>query len=270
LTHHRLVSAFCLLLAAFVCSAGAPPVTPLPGPSNLLSNAAPLTSGLRPAASALLTNPDPPASASRTLSPEPGTRNPVLNTNAFSTIATLDDKHQLALGDHLSFRIAEDLEDPKESPEPKALVVTDSGDLEVPYLGRFPALAKTCKQLSQEIKHELEKRYYYQATVMIALDSATKSAGKVYLAGQIRASGVVEIPGDEVFTLSKAILCAGGFTEYADKHHVRLTRKVGGSETNTQTYIVNLTDILEKGKANKDIKLESGDFIFVPSRLISF
>src|SRR5579862_2317788 len=39
----------------------------------------------------------------------------------------LDNKHKLAIGDALSFRIVEDLEDPK------PLVVTDSGDLEVQY-----------------------------------------------------------------------------------------------------------------------------------------
>jgi protein involved in polysaccharide export with SLBB domain len=183
---------------------------------------------------------------------------------------TLDDKHKLALGDRLSFRIAEDLEDPKETPEPKALLVTDSGDIEVPYLGRFPAVGKTCKQLAREIKTELEKKYYYQATVIIALDLVTKSGGRVYLVGQLRASGAVEIPGDEVFTLSKAVLRAGGFTEYADKRHVKLTRKAQGSDTNTQTFVVNVNDILEKGKTDKDMKLEPGDFIFVPSRLITF
>jgi polysaccharide export outer membrane protein len=184
---------------------------------------------------------------------------------------TLDDKHKVALGDRLSFRIVEDQEDPREPLEPKpALVVTDSGDVEVPYIGRFPALGKTCKQLAGEIKAALEKKYYYEATVIIALDLVTKSGGRVYLVGQLRATGSVEIPGDEVFTISKAILHSGGFTEYADKRHVKLTRKSDASGEHTKTIIVNVNDIIEKGKVETDVKLEPGDLIFVPSRLITF
>lgn len=191
---------------------------------------------------------------------------------------TLDDKHKLALGDRLSFRIVEDQEDPRENLDSSLnslnnlrppFFVTDSGDVEVPYIGRFPALGKTCKQLAAEIKVALERTYYYQATVIIALDVVTKSSGRVYLVGQLRTTGSVEIPGDEVFTLSKAILRSGGFTEYADKRHVKLTRKIPGSDR-TKTVIVNVNDILEKGKTDADINLEPGDLIFVPSRLITF
>jgi polysaccharide export outer membrane protein len=186
-------------------------------------------------------------------------------------MGTLDDKHKLALGDRLSFRIVEDQEDPRETLDPKPPVpVTDSGDVEVPYIGRFPAVGKSCKQLAREIKTELEKKYYYQATVIIALDLVTKSGGRVYLVGQLRACGAVEIPGDEVFTLSKAILRAGGFTEYADQRHVKVTRNAPEAANKTQTFIVNVNEVFQKGKTASDMKLEPGDLIFVPSRLITF
>jgi len=130
----------------------------------------------------------------------------------------LDSKHTLAIGDVLSFRIVEDDENPKQ------MVVTDSGDLEVPYIGRFPAENKTCKQLARELKAALEKEYYYQATVIIAVDVMAKSRGKVYLVGPVRMPGPQELPSDEVLTLSKAILRAGGFTDFADRHNVKITR----------------------------------------------
>jgi polysaccharide export outer membrane protein len=185
---------------------------------------------------------------------------------------TLEDKHKLALGDLLSFRIVEDQEDPRETLEPKPpLLVTDSGDVEVPYIGQFPALGKTCKQLAGEIKTALEKKYYYQATVIITLNQVTKkSSGRVYLAGQVRASGAVEIPNDEVFTLSKAILRVGGFTEYADEKRVKVTRRAGPTSNETKTFIINVSDILEKGKVETDINVEPGDLIFVPTRAINF
>ncbi len=174
----------------------------------------------------------------------------------------LDDKHLLAIGDRLSFRIGEDEDDPK------PLSVTDSGDLEVPYIGRFPAVGKSCKQLAGELKAELEKEYYYHATVIVAVDVMTRSRGKVYLVGPVRAPGPQEIPSDEVLTLSKAILRAGGFSDYADKHSVRVTRKGSGGED--RKFTVNVAEILEKGKTDSDLRLEPGDLIYVPERLIRF
>jgi polysaccharide biosynthesis/export protein len=176
----------------------------------------------------------------------------------------LDDQHRLAIGDRLSLRIVED-ED-----EPKPLFVTDSGDLEMPYIGRFPAKGKTCKHLAQELKAELEKEYYYQATVVVAVDVMTKSRGKVYLVGPVRMPGPQDIPSDEVFTLSKAVLRAGGFGDFADKRSVKVTRRGGKSSGPERTYTVNVAEILEKGKTEADLILEPGDFIYVPERTIRF
>ena len=201
----------------------------------------------------------------------------------------MDDKHKLTIGDRLSFRILEDEE------EPKPLLVTDSGDLEVPYIGRVSAKNKTCRQLAAEIKTELEKDYYYQATVIIAVDLMTKSHGRVYLVGAVRLPGPVELPGDEVLTLSKAILRAGGFTDYAKRDKVQVTRAeitdkdpadkvaagneatgkkatgkkdMGKDDEKTKTITVDVGKIFDKGKIETDLPLEPGDLIYVPDRLI--
>jgi len=181
------------------------------------------------------------------------------------SMADLDDKYRLAVGDRLSFRIVEDEEGPKQ------LSVTDSGDLEFPYLGRFPAVGKTCKELALALKAELEKEYYYQATVIIAVDIMTiKSRGRVYLVGPVRAPGPLELPSDEVLTLSKAILRAGGFTDFADQRNVKVTRKGAAAGDKNQIFTVNVKNILEKGKTDSDLPLQSGDLIYVPERLIRF
>lgn len=193
----------------------------------------------------------------------PATVAPPPRPSGTNSMETLDDKHRLAIGDRLSFRIIEDEEDPKPLP------VTDSGELEVPLIGRYPAVGKTCKQLAHELKTELEKEYYYQATVIIAVDVMTRSRGKIYVVGPVRAPGPQDIPSDEVFTLSKAILRAGGFGDFADTRNVRVTRKApqGGGEN---TFTVDVGQILEKGRTDKDMPLEPGDFIYVPERAIRF
>lgn len=188
----------------------------------------------------------------------------------FATMETLDDVNKLSLGDHISFRILEDRVDPKESLEPKQLVITDSGDVEVPYIGRFPAAGKTCRRLAGELRTELEKNYYYQATVIVALDAKTRSSGRVYITGEVRQNGPVEMPGDEAFTVSKAVLRAGGFTEFADKRHVKVTRKLAGSKTASKTLVIDLAEVMERGRTEKDTILEPNDAVFVPSRLFNF
>ncbi len=174
----------------------------------------------------------------------------------------LDDKHKLVVGDRLSYRVIEDEEDPK------TLYVTDAGDIDVPYLGLFPAKGKTCKELAKQLKAALEKDYYYKATVIIAVDIAAKSLGRVYLVGPVRMAGPQDIPSDEVFTLSKAILRAGGFSDFADKRHVRITRKE--PDGTDKTIIVDVGEILDKGRTEKDVVLQPGDLIYIREKSVRF
>jgi protein involved in polysaccharide export with SLBB domain len=184
--------------------------------------------------------------------------------NLTNLVNVLDDKYRLTIGDQLSFQILEDEEDPK------MLVVTDSGDLQVPYIGRYPAVGKTCKEMSLALKHELEKKYYLQATVIVAVDLKPRSRGKIYLVGAVGAPGPQDISSDEALTVSKAVLRAGGLTGYADGKNVRITRSNGlhlGEETNI---IVNVSRIYDRGQTENDPALQPGDLIFVPERMIRF
>ena len=194
---------------------------------------------------------------------------PAENLNATNSAAAfpdvLDDKVKLGLGDRVSLRIVEDRD------EPKSLVVADSGELEAPYIGRVAASGKTCRQLAREIKSSLEKKYYYRATVVIGIDLLNKTRGKVYIAGRVRVPGYQDIPTDEMFSVSKAILRAGGFTDFADKKHVKITHKKTASDTMGElSENVDVSAVLEKGETGKDMELRPDDLIFVPARMVNF
>jgi protein involved in polysaccharide export with SLBB domain len=240
-----LLSAFCFLLL-ISASASQPQFADLPAWAQPATNRALTTSAL------------------------PST----VTTNGTNFVAIsmddLDDRHKLGLGDRVSFRIVEDQVDAKEPLEPRALFVADTGDLEIPYLGRYAAVGKSCKQLAHELKAALEKDYYFKATVIIAVELRAKRFGAVYVVGQVRQTGPVDMPGDEQLTLSKAVLRAGGFTDYADKHHVKVTRKADADNGTGRTFLVDVSEILEEGKTEKDLPLEPGDTIFVTSRLFKF
>jgi polysaccharide export outer membrane protein len=175
-----------------------------------------------------------------------------------------DDKYKLRVGDKISLQILEDRD------LPKGLVVADSGELDVPYVGRVPAAEKTCKQLAEELKTRLEAKYYYRATVIIALDVANKFLGRVYVWGQVRNQGPIDIAVNENLTAGKAILRAGGFGDFANKKRVKVVHGGATEGAAKQNFELNMVDILEKGKTEKDVILQPDDFIIVPSRLINF
>jgi protein involved in polysaccharide export with SLBB domain len=166
----------------------------------------------------------------------------------------LDNQHTIRPGDKLSFRIDEDRE------EAKALVVTDSGEVELPQpFGRFSAAGKTCKALGEEIKLALEKDYYKRATVRLGLDAINKVRGKAAIHGQVAKPGLVDIPVDSKLKLSQAILIAGPPLQWAKLSAVRVVRA-------GKTMVVDLDAVMNKGRTEKDILLEPDDWVHVPER----
>ncbi|MEY2481312.1 MAG: polysaccharide biosynthesis/export protein [Verrucomicrobiota bacterium] len=184
------------------------------------------------------------------------TTSTVMRTNSMTV---LDDKKKLGSNDHVSFRVVEDRDN-----DSQRLRVNDNGELEVPYIGLVPAQGKTCKELAYTIKNALEKEYYYHATVILAVDRVSeKSRGRIYVYGSVKGQGPQEIPADETYTVSKAIIRAGGFGDFANKRKIKLTRKNG------QDVTIDLKRVIEEGHTEEDVALQPDDQIYVPQRLIN-
>ena len=212
---------------------------------------------------------DPPASEGGTPSPQ--------NTAAVDTASnktmefsggimdTLNNKQKLGVGDTVIFQVLEDREDPKPLP------ITDAGELHIPELGLVKAAGKTCRELAFEVKSRLEQTTYYHATVIMGIQSLNKtiSGRRIYLAGQIKNPGPQEVPAGETWTVSRAIMGAGGFTDYADKKGVRLVR-AGAKGAPGKTFVLNISDVWEKGQTEKDLSVEPEDLIYIPTRAVSF
>jgi len=180
-----------------------------------------------------------------------------------------DDSYKLRTGDTVSFQVLEDrVWNSLDLPKP--LVVTDSGELDVPYIGRIMAVDKTSKQLAEEIRTALEKEYYQKATVVLSLNVANRILGKVYIWGQVRNQGGLELQMNENLTAGQAILRAGGFADFANKTKIKVVRATVDAKGEKQIVDLDMEQILEKGKTEKDITLLPGDLIIVPSRLINF
>ena len=187
---------------------------------------------------------------------EPPTTSTVMRTNS---MGVLDDKKRLGSNDYISFRVVEDRDN-----ESQHLRVNDSGEVEVPYVGLVPAAGRTCRELAYNIKSLLEREYYYHATVIIAVEHVSeKSRGKVYVYGSVKMQGPQEIPADETYTVSKAVIRAGGFGDFANKRKIKLTRKGG------RDFVIDLKRVIEEGHSEDDVVLQPDDQIYVPQRLIN-
>ena len=179
-----------------------------------------------------------------------------------TSMDVLDSSRKLGAGDRLSYRVVQ------EKRAPLSLTVTDSGEVEVPLIGRVRAGGRTCRELAEAIKPMLQREYFIHATVIIGLDSASaKSRGTVYVSGQVRTQGSIEIPAEERLTVSKAILKAGGFAEFSDSKKVKLVRNKADGKT--ETTIVDVDAILTKGQIEKDPVLQPDDRIIVPRKFIN-
>lgn len=248
-------------------------------------------------------NPPPQENPGLTEKPSaPQTQLGGASTAALTTsMEVLNDVFKLGNLDRVSFRIVEE-----RAANPIQLIVTDAGEMEVPYIGRVKARDKTCKQLAFEIKPLLEKEYFKRATVIVALDlMSVRPRGKIFVTGQVRQQGALELRPEDPLTLSQAILSAGGLADFADKKKVKLFRRKDGAKTdvemiptsktsktkgplpwwnpwskkkdkepvgdgNTDTFIIDLQDIIQNGRVEKDPVLKPNDMIFVPERLINF
>jgi polysaccharide biosynthesis/export protein len=174
----------------------------------------------------------------------------------------LDGTTQINVGDHLSFRIVEDEE------QPVSLIVNDSGQVEIPYVGKLQAANRTPKDLAFDAKRALENGLYKKATVLISLDRrTTQSPGTIYLTGEVNRQGPLEIPPNERLTVTTAILRAGGFSDFANKRKVKVVRKTPKGD---KVYVVDVKEVIEKARGDLDFPVTAGDMILVPARLINW
>jgi protein involved in polysaccharide export with SLBB domain len=195
-------------------------------------------------------------------------------------MAALDDKVALEAGDTVSIRVIEDRD------QAVSRVVTDTGEVDVPYVGRIKVEGKTCHQVAVEVKRLLEVDYYKRATVIVGLDliigqeKGTKARDMAWVVGQVRQVGPQELSKVQPMTVSQIIMRAGGFGDFADQRKVKLIHRgshasdAAGAEppdlSNLKdSQVVDVKSVFD-GKSTVDPVVKSGDYIIVPKQWVNF
>ena len=188
-----------------------------------------------------------------------------------NSMDVLDDTRPLQIGDKISLRIVEDRD------KVQSLYVQDSGDIQAPHIGLVKSAGRTCKAVAFFMKKELEKHFFQQATVIVALEQKYKSphtdngpnanADYFVVYGQVARQGKYEIAPEEELTVSQAILRAGGFAAFANTKKVKVIRK---TPKGNKTIMLNLDDVMRRGQLEKDIPMRPNDVVIVDERFVNF
>lgn len=147
-------------------------------------------------------------------------------------------------------------------------IVPYRGWIEFPPLGRIQVVGLSGPELAAKIKEGLERDYFRRATVEVLIEyNVEKGTGVIYVLGRVGRAGPIAIPTDGSFTLTKAILAAGGGDTFANLEKVQIIRYCqDGSKYKT---FVNVGRIMQRGEFEDDVALRDGDWVLVPEKLIN-
>lgn len=182
----------------------------------------------------------------------------------------LDNNRPISAGDTVSIRIVEDRREPLQQ------VVAVTGEVNVPYVGLMNARGKTCRELAFTVKRELEKNFFKNATVLIAIDKINPDdlirerevdLEFYVMFGIVARQGKYDLPSNEDISISQAILRAGGFAQFANKEKVKIIRK---TPQGNKTIMVNVDGIMRRGDLERDIFIRKDDVIIVEEKTVNF
>jgi len=139
------------------------------------------------------------------------------------------------------------------------VTVGPDGTFLYPLLGSVPAQGKTIDEVRDYLTKELGKDYL--ANPVITVGRGSESRG-FFVVGEVKNPG--GFPLKEKISVYKAIITAGGFTDFASKS-VKIIRRKGGQR---QVFKFNIKKFEKEGKVDPNADIQPGDIVVVPKRLL--
>ena len=152
---------------------------------------------------------------------------------------------RLRVGDQIQVRIETSTTQP---PQAYDLSLDENGEIALPLINRLKAEGLTTSELAQRIQAAYVPRYYVRCSVNVLVASRF-----FYVGGEIRSPG--RYPWTQDVTLLKAINTAGGFSDFANRARVELTR-------GKDKQVFDGNDL--RAHPEKDVPVQPGDSIYVP------
>jgi protein involved in polysaccharide export with SLBB domain len=169
----------------------------------------------------------------------------------------VDAGYRLGPGDHLVLILTGDVE------ETHSVEVTREGFIVVPRVGQISLANLTLAQLEDVLYTRLGRVYSGVrrgpgATTRFSISVARLRSNQVYVLGDVARPGAYRV--SSAGTMLHALYAAGGPTENGNMRSIQLQR--GGRPVGQ----LDLYDYLLRGNSANDLRLETGDVVFVPPR----
>ena len=143
-----------------------------------------------------------------------------------------------------------------EKQEDFTATVVANGSITCPLLGETKVAGLTTDEIARQLRAMLVRDFFVDPQVLVAVK---EHGGQVFVTGEVRQPGAYGVR--DGLTVLHACLQAGGFTDYAALHSVRLTRVVDGQ---SRTAMIDVVKV-RQGK-EPDPLLASGDRLEIPRR----
>ncbi len=140
-----------------------------------------------------------------------------------------------------------------------ATVIAD-GTAILPLLGPVKLQGMTVDQATQQIKDLYDQKYIVNPVVSVQLRKSKPK--QFYIYGEIKIPGVYPI--QDGLTTLKAVVIAGGFTDFAARNKVKILRQVDGKD---KVIRVNVDRIAKVGDTKNDVQILPDDVIVIPEAL---
>ena len=169
----------------------------------------------------------------------------------------VDESYELGPGDRLVLILTGDVE------AAYTLDVTREGFVVIPQVGQLPVANLTLGQLESLLYSRLGRVYSGVrrgpgATTRFSVSVARVRNNQVYVVGDVARPGAYRIPATG--TAFSALYQAGGPTANGSLRRIEIRRGRRTADT------LDVYDYLIRGDASRDVRLRSGDVIFVPVR----
>lgn len=176
--------------------------------------------------------------------------------------SNLKSSPKLRPGQTVGIRILEDKR------EKLLMTISDTGEINAPYVGPLKASGRTCEELAAKVKVELEKSFFRRATVQVTLEEILegrviicfREPGMISIKGQVVRAGTYELPQRSDFNVCDLLTWAGGHTSKKQVPTIKILRK---TPAGIKTILVDTHAALVRKSQKHDLPLRTGDVVLV-------
>jgi polysaccharide biosynthesis/export protein len=135
-----------------------------------------------------------------------------------------------------------------------SLIINREGSINFPELGSISIAGMTFAQASDFIKMRVSKQ---MIGIEVSISIGRLRSINIFMAGEAKVPGSYSVSG--LSTVSQLLYIAGGITDIGSLRNIQVKR------SNKLITTFDLYELLAKGNAEGDIRLQSGDVILVPT-----